>query len=1031
MTLVNDSGDRPYLIYLRRLLVQRFSSSELRTLCFDLNIDLESIVDSAVERSLTKPDLVRQLIAYLTQRGRIPELVAYIRRTRDDIPLEAVPHDTSGVSIAAGATWAPSPEAVQAIQATAEAWIYNLPGQPMSVPTILDRVCLIASQGSGRRTRGGLLRALDLATGVVCWEHHFEGAVVGGLARVAETQALVSLPGAGRLPGRSALIAVDSVGRILWRAESDAQQISAPAASSRFGALTADSHELMLLDLETGEESLAATLPIDVALAAPAVDDERVYVPCLAPTLLAVDFNGELCWRFDIAGVLAGVQLSQTPLVIGSLVLTSLSSGAVLALSRDRGRLVWEAQVGPRGKPLTVPVSDGRRVFVAARDGVYALGIADGAHQWVFRTGAHVTAPPALADDLLCVAATDRHLYGLDPRTGELLWRHRMSQEIKTPPALAEGAAEGPYAVVVDCVGGVVALNYPVPAVVHEAAGRWQKAARAWEAEGDLERAAEAWQHYADDPAEEENAGDQRAQAWANAAHLWALTGAADKATGAQERHAKALKLPFIVVEVRHAGLLLGAWSRLKLVISNRGHGVARNLIVRVAGDQFDGQIAQTQQLPTLPKGRTKERELDVKPLAHGDSVPLHVQVAYLDENGEPHRQEESLYVSVAQEAAQRVSGAFRIPPEPGLASELFNAARPGSLAQVPVVDLEIRVGRGVKDFTVEVTLNRDQVFSGGHLDKAILDWIPSGDMVQDGRYLFGALLRDDTVRKAWHRARGQAEMRGIRRRVRLRIDDAAAALHQLPWELMHDDDIVLAASDDSPFSRYLPVQRPWGRPLDERPIRVLGVIANPQDLAARYDLVPLDVEMERYLLASAFAGIDPRRTRLTFLKPPVTLDALSRALLEGYHWLHFVGHGRYNARQQRIDLLMEDNQGSARAIADHLFSRMLAHQGAQPQLVFLSVCRSAMGPDQHILSGLAPRLVRVGVPAVVAMRGRVQMRSAQKVTRVFYEGLAEHGMVDRALNQARSALLAAELPNVASPVLFMRLASGCLWEAD
>jgi hypothetical protein len=42
---------------------------------------------------------------------------------------------------------------------------------------------------------------------------------------------------------------------------------------------------------------------------------------------------------------------------------------------------------------------------------------------------------------------------------------------------------------------------------------------------------------------------------------------------------------------------------------------------------------------------------------------------------------------------------------------------------------------------------------------------------------------------------------------------------------------------------------------------------------------------------------------------------------------------------------------------------------------------------------------------------------------------LAEHGMVDCALNQARSTLLTAGRPDAAVPVLFMRLKSGQLWE--
>ncbi len=517
-----------------------------------------------------------------------------------------------------------------------------------------------------------------------------------------------------------------------------------------------------------------------------------------------------------------------------------------------------------------------------------------------------------------------------------------------------------------------------------------------------------------------------RAQAWATAAHLFDSVSAIERAAEARRRYAQVFGLPLIVVDAQHAGLVFDAWSRLRLVIRNGGYGLARNLIIRVAGEQFEGQIAETQTLAALPVGQSEEQVLDVKPLAHGDSVPLRFQIDYLDRNGEPHRREETIYLPVAKETAKRVPGTLRILSESGGALEWA-----GSSLAIPTVDLEIRIGHGTRDYSVEVTLNGGQVFSGGQLSRAIVDWSPTGDLVADGHYLFESLFRNGAVRKAWHVARGQAQQQGALRRIRLRIDDDVSVLQRLPWELLHDDEVMLSACEATPFSRYLPVEKPLGAPTVDRPIRVLGAIANPGDLAERYDLPPLDVKMEKYLLARAFSGIDPDQIRLDFLPPPITLEALSRAMIEGYHWLHLVGHGRFNARQERMDLLLEDAHGNTRAIAGHLLCRMLAHQGGQPQLVYLSVCQSAVGPDGHALAGLAVNLVEAGVPAVVAMRNRVQMRSAQRIVQAFYDGLARHGMADRALNQARDALLSADLPGVESPVLFMRLPSGRLWEVE
>jgi len=66
------------------ILTQRLSSSELRTLCFDLQVDYEDLAGE------TKPDKARELIQYLERRGRLPELVPHLRGLRPDIDLRIV-----------------------------------------------------------------------------------------------------------------------------------------------------------------------------------------------------------------------------------------------------------------------------------------------------------------------------------------------------------------------------------------------------------------------------------------------------------------------------------------------------------------------------------------------------------------------------------------------------------------------------------------------------------------------------------------------------------------------------------------------------------------------------------------------------------------------------------------------------------------------------------------------------------------------------------------------------------------------------
>ena len=107
----------------------------------------------------------------------------------------------------------------------------------------------------------------------------------------------------------------------------------------------------------------------------------------------------------------------------------------------------------------------------------------------------------------------------------------------------------------------------------------------------------------------------------------------------------------------------------------------------------------------------------------------------------------------------------------------------------------------------------------------------------------------------------------------------------------------------------------------------------------------------------------------------------------------------------------------------------MLARQRHRPDLIVLAACQSAQRSTVDAFRGLAPQLVRAGVPAVVAMQAAVSIVTAREFSAAFYRRLLTHGLVDLAVNQARSLLLTAQRPDAMMPVLFMRLKDGKLWE--
>lgn len=348
-------------------------------------------------------------------------------------------------------------------------------------------------------------------------------------------------------------------------------------------------------------------------------------------------------------------------------------------------------------------------------------------------------------------------------------------------------------------------------------------------------------------------------------------------------------------------------------------------------------------------------------------------------------------------------------------------------MAETPhFADVEIRI-RAKQDigYPVELTVQtptNDQEFEGGHLTDTLLPWVPTDSAEQDGERLFDWLLHHDSVKKAWAQIRGQSP----NRRVRLRIDAAAPELHAIPWELLRDSSPsspsqTLAADSHVPFSRYLAGQWESGPPIEQRPLKMLVAIADPENLAD-YQLNRLDVADETEIIRQATASFSAHELQLDFLEPPITLTAIETALKQGYHLLHVVAHGLYNKRRDEAAILLATVEHDVERVRDAEFAEMLARQRQKPQLIFLATCQSATRSPSAAFRGLAPQLVGAGIPVVLAMQDIVPVETARAFTEVFYRQLFQHGLVDLASNEARSRLLTGKLAGSVIPVLFSRL---------
>jgi len=385
-------------------------------------------------------------------------------------------------------------------------------------------------------------------------------------------------------------------------------------------------------------------------------------------------------------------------------------------------------------------------------------------------------------------------------------------------------------------------------------------------------------------------------------------------------------------------------------------------------------------------------------------------------------------------------------------------------------IDLTIRIGAWESAggaYPVEASLSDGSRYRDGQLK---LDWATLRAQALNpalyGQTLFNALFpAGGKMRQAYDTATGQARQAADGLRVRLEIDADAAELHAVNWERLYDltrpQPGPLATADRSPFSRYVSLEMPEPPPVAGRPLKMLAAVANPTGLPAGF--TPVEVEKEIEILRAALGPLRrggqvevallPGRTGLPaalqaaleaegyqVLAGPTTLEAITRHV-RGRHLFHFVGHGQFNRKDDhgpgRTTLFLENEAGGLQIKRDdEIVPDFAAMEATRPHLIFLVACETAVrevsktpeAAAEHPFVGLGPKLVAAGVPAVVAMQDRVPIDTARQLTEAFYRRLAEGGVVDLALNQARLQIHDQKRTDWAIPVLFMRLRTGKLF---
>jgi hypothetical protein len=294
---------------------------------------------------------------------------------------------------------------------------------------------------------------------------------------------------------------------------------------------------------------------------------------------------------------------------------------------------------------------------------------------------------------------------------------------------------------------------------------------------------------------------------------------------------------------------------------------------------------------------------------------------------------------------------------------------------------------------------------------------------------------------------------RGGRVRVKLVIEQDAPELQALIWELLTDPDdpkIRISTNVKTPFSRFL-FGRGWTTlpRLSKSDMKALIAIPAPTNWDF-WGLTKVEAAKEVALAKSLLKDVQPHA-----MEGPVTLDALVNEIRDGgYHLLYLVCHGAMvppdssespedfengvapdeaSTLQQSIRLpylWLEDNKRELKTESGGLLASRLKELGVDlPRLMILVSCESAnargwTGQSAH--ASLAPRLVNAGVPALIAMQGKIKVETAHKFIEPFLNQMMQHGGIDQAMAVARGEIR--EMQDSWMPALFLQLKQGKLW---
>ncbi len=271
------------------------------------------------------------------------------------------------------------------------------------------------------------------------------------------------------------------------------------------------------------------------------------------------------------------------------------------------------------------------------------------------------------------------------------------------------------------------------------------------------------------------------------------------------------------------------------------------------------------------------------------------------------------------------------------------------------------------------------------------------------GERLYHYLFRKSGLEHWLARKESEAEriqdegIEDVRVWIELGFDEEASALANYPWELLRRDEVFLLQTGKFELTRYHSVKKPEPQLRLNRPLELLYIAPRVKSSGLRFD---------SHSIRQAFRSSNMLRMRE--VTPPSFERLMQETDSSGCQVFHYDDHGtfgRYCSSCGQLfapwckkcpeghplpgpqgylqfgDSLVGEDPRPATDVLHALYERGL-------QLAFVNACKSSAQAEEPAFGGMAPALIRAGIPVVVGMLTSIEDEAATLFVQAFYEAL-------------------------------------------